>query len=471
MNSEWLSATEWARQEFGSAALGDPRRTRRLQQMAATIAKAPSGRVSSVFTRPRELQAAYDFLEHDHVDAVEILSAAARAAAKRAAAFPYVFVPIDGSSLNLVDRQRSKGFGVIGSGERKTAGLKVISALAVDVDGAPIGILAQRYWARPDRKKAGRLPNHARPTETKETQRWMEVINEVHEICDSHDAKAWVQIDREGDARPLLTQLAQTGEYFTVRSTWNRRLVASDGRDLYMADEIRRCPVVSIYDVEVPANPHRQARLARFHIRAMSVVLRLTDYWTKKVTQLPVTVVEAREYGTTPSGERPLVWRLLTNFPVATDEDLLEVVRGYTFRWRIEDLHRSWKRGGCHVEDTQLRSAGAVQKWATILVVVASRLERLKHLARTQPDLSADNELSPTEIKALILLKRRQAKRTETITNDIPTIATAVQWIAELGGYTGKSSGGPPGAITIGRGLEKLRIAAEVLASLDDNPT
>jgi hypothetical protein len=37
------------------------------------------------------------------------------------------------------------------------------------------------------------------------------------------------------------------------------------------------------------------------------------------------------------------------------------------------------------------------------------------------------------------------------------TIGAAVEWIARLGGYTGKSSGGPPGAITIGRGLERLK--------------
>ncbi len=48
----------------------------------------------------------------------------------------------------------------------------------------------------------------------------------------------------------------------------------------------------------------------------------------------------------------------------------------------------------------------------------------------------------------------------------MPTIAEATLWIAEFGGYTGKSSGGPPGSITIGRGLERLLIAAEVLEAL-----
>ncbi len=56
-----------------------------------------------------------------------------------------------------------------------------------------------------------------------------------------------------------------------------------------------------------------------------------------------------------------------------------------------------------------------------------------------------------TEIQALLLVRHGYAKRTEHITDDMmPTIAQATVWIARLGGYTGKSSGGPPGSITGG---------------------
>ena len=42
------------------------------------------------------------------------------------------------------------------------------------------------------------------------------------------------------------------------------------------------------------------------------------------------------------------------------------------------------------------------------------------------------------------------------------------QWIADLGGYTGKSSGGPFGSITLGRGLTKVVTVASALESLDE---
>jgi hypothetical protein len=120
------------------------------------------------------------------------------------------------------------------------------------------------------------------------------------------------------------------------------------------------------------------------------------------------------------------------------------------------------------VEETQLQNAAQVKKWATVLATVALRIERLKYLSRQQPDLPASVELSAVEIRTLLLLKRVQKKRNETIADVMPSIAQATRWIADLGGYTGKSSGGPPGSITIRRGLDEVRAGARVLEALEN---
>ena len=170
---------------------------------------------------------------------------------------------------------------------------------------------------------------------------------------------------------------------------------------------------------------------------------------------------------TTPAGEKPIDWLLFTNREVATFEDACMVVRGYATRWRIEEFHRAWKSGACRVEDAQLHSTPALIKWATILAAVATRIERLKQLARETPALPASTELQPTEIRALILLKRKQKKRTETV-SDTPTIGEAVRWLADRGGYVGKSSGGPPGATTISRGLHDVMVAAAAIEAFTE---
>jgi hypothetical protein len=181
---------------------------------------------------------------------------------------------------------------------------------------------------------------------------------------------------------------------------------------------------------------------------------------------LRVNVVDVREVGTTPRGEKPLHWRLLTNASVKTMREVLAIVDGYTKRWRIEELHRVWKSGALRVEETQLRSASRVIKWAILAVVTAARIERLRVLARTRPDDSALAAFSAHELDALILMKRSHAKRTERIPDDIPTIAQAVRWLADLGGYAGHKSSGRPGAVTLRRGLEYIGPVALALEAL-----
>jgi hypothetical protein len=219
------------------------------------------------------------------------------------------------------------------------------------------------------------------------------------------------------------------------------------------------------YDVELAGGPGRAARVAHVTLRAVDVLVPLKDPTTGKRREVKVSAINAREMVSCPTGEEPLDWLLLTNLRVEDFTQARAVVSTYALRWRIEEFHRTWKSAHCNVEDSQLRSEQALRKWALVMAAVASRIERLKLLARTKPDLPADTEFSEVELHALLLLKRRSKKKTETIPDSVPTIAQATLWLAKLGGYTGKSSGGPPSTITSSRGLAKLRSAADAIAA------
>jgi hypothetical protein len=108
-------------------------------------------------------------------------------------------------------------------------------------------------------------------------------------------------------------------------------------------------------------------------------------------------------------------------------------------------------------------------KWAIIMAAIASRIERLKHLHRTNPEGEAGSEFTRWEIAATVLMKRRYRKRTDPDPTAKPSIGELVLWLAELGGYTGKSSGGPPGSITIRRGLDMIAPIAAALEQLRDD--
>jgi hypothetical protein len=458
-----IEAQEWAEDEFGQADLGHWSRTSRLVRLAAAVARNPGGKISEVCRTDAERQAAYDFLEDGRISPASIAKAAITACAARASKELFVFVPVDGSSLNLADGTKSKRFGSIGSRERGANGLKVISCLAISPSGTPLGLLGQTWWARGARSKKKAA---ARKVQDKETRFWLETIDQAAGAVAELDCKPllWFQIDREGDNRHILQALKATGQWFTVRSSHNRRIKDQEGVRRYLSQRLLSSELQGEFLLDIPSNPNRSVRTACMEVRASSgVVLSLPDKSTKKRRELEVNVVWAIEKANTRPDEKPLIWCLLTNFPVATFQQARQVIRGYATRWRIEDFHRTWKSGGCNIEQSQLRDRDRMIKWATILAGNAVRIERLKHLSRQEPNLPASVELTPHEIQAVILLKRNYKKRTEEIPDTMPTISQATTWIAELGGYTGKSSGGPPGSTTIGRGFEMVRTAALVL--------
>ncbi len=463
---------QWAREQFGQVRIGDSRRTTRLVRMATHASQRPSGQISEVFTTGPEREGAYDLLESGHVNAAALMQSLAEVTVRQLGAESFAFVAVDGSSLSLSDHGKNKDFGSVGALKEGGRGLKVISALGVSPQGLPLGLLAQVWWARTNARthcsrKEKQRRNRKREVQEKETRHWLTAIIQASTQAKSAGTKLWFQLDREADNRTILLSLAESGHRFTVRSSWDRLIQTSGEDKQYLRPWLSQRAPGGQFLLTVTAGPNRTARCAHMVMRWTPVVLRLRDKRSKRECRLELTAVWAREQDTCPAGEKPLDWLLLTSTEVKTFLDAQCVIRGYTQRWRIEEFHKSWKSGACNVEQTQLRTLQAVTVWATILAAVAVRIERLKILSRTEPEQPASVELTDHEIRALILLKRENKKRTEHIPDTTPTIAQATLWIAELGGYTGKSSGGPPGAITIRRGLDYLRPAARLLEVIE----
>lgn len=468
-------AREWAREEFETLQVGDRRRALRLVNMATRAAERPAGKVSEVFKKDKERQGAYDLLEGQKVSVGAVLSAMGDATARRAAAESFAYVVIDGASITLTDREQTKGFGRVGNRD-SLRGLKVINALGLSRQGVPLGMFTQVWWARaPATVRTGTKKQRAaqkarfkrqRGTEEKETHYWLQAIEEATARAKETGAQLWFQLDREADCQAILMKLTDSNHSFTVRGSWNRLIEDADEESQHLLEWLAKRTPQGAYELDVPAGPQRTARRARMVVRWGQVVLRLGGE-QHSGRLLEINAVWTREQRTCPSGEKPLDWLLLTSTEVRSLDDAKQVIFGYTLRWRIESFHKTWKTGACNVEATQLRSQQAVTLWATLLAAVATRIERLKLLSRTEPDKPASEELDPYEIRALILLKREQKKKTENVPDSMPTIGQATRWIADLGGYTGRSSGGPPGAITIRRGLEYLKPAAHLLRQLE----
>lgn len=458
------SARDWCQEQFASADFGNVARARRASLMLRRVLERPSGRMTEVFDDGAERQAAYKFVEGKTAPAA-ITHALAEATLRQLADEPHVFVPVDGTSLSLTDRGGIKGFGSIGMRRLPTRGLKVIDALAVRRDGTTLGLLDLEWWSRAPRKRGSRA--RRRRLNQTEMHHWVDGIERVRSLFRGMSCVPWFLLDAEGDASTVLRSLLGGGCHFTVRVSQRARpVVQGPKRKTALGRHMQRRPVLGTRTIVVPEAPGRRARLAVLDVRAARVWLELPAYEHSGRTLVGLHVVWAREHRA-PHGEKPIEWMLLTDRPTESFEQACEVLDSYRQRWRIEEFHRAWK-SICRVEDTQLRAKDHVLRWATLLAAVATRAEQLKQLARNKPEMLASEVFNDVELRALIAMKRKQKKRTETVTDEVPTIATAVLWLAELGGYTGKSSGGPPGAITIGRGLERHAIWADAFATSEE---
>jgi hypothetical protein len=131
-------------------------------------------------------------------------------------------------------------------------------------------------------------------------------------------------------------------------------------------------------------------------------------------------------------------------------------------RWRLEEFHFAWKSGTCDVEATELRTTPRILTWATLLAAVAARVVQLRDASRAEPDAPASRGFDAAELRAIVALRQPPGVDPAAV----PTLAQAVRWVAEIGGYTGRSSGGPPGLVVIQRGLLDVAAAARALRFL-----
>jgi hypothetical protein len=456
---------QWAADEFGDAELGDRRRTERLVVLAAEVARTPAGTVTRACHTSASREGAFRWLENSEIRPDAVLSATRRATLRRCAGLRRVHVPLDGTALTLTDKKRSKGLGPVGQRDG-AQGVHFMTAFAVSSEGKPLGVVGQRSWVRNATKTAKR----SAPV-TSETDHWLELLRRTHREFEeqSPDCEAFYQLDRGADSGRVLSLAVEKDLLLTVRAAYDRNVDTKAGR---LWKEVSAAPKRAVFRLKIRARTHlrkrrrvggrriewrvnRRARMAKMEVRAIRVPLLFKNH-----TRLEMNAVLVRERGRRKTDR--VEWMLLTTHAIKTRAEVLSVVEGYVHRWRIEELHRTWKRGLCRVEDTQLRSTQAILKWAIILAAVAARAMHLTYLARQEPDRPALNELSKYELEALIVLREPKNIRI----GDAVTLAQAVRWLADLGGYMNPHQG-PPGPTVVGRGLDYVLPAARALQNRD----
>src|SRR4051812_44877562 len=128
--------------------------------------------------------------------------------------------------MSLTDRKREEGGGGIGGGFIGGAGLQGLPAVCISQGGVALGLRGAGLWARPKSPPRDKRKGKARPVEKKETQHWLSVMQQVRKVfaAEAPQTRPWFQLDRGGDAWPILLDGLHQGDLFTVRAAQDRRV-------------------------------------------------------------------------------------------------------------------------------------------------------------------------------------------------------------------------------------------------------
>lgn len=162
MDGEGLEHPEkWAVETFGTAELGDLRRTDRLVKMATALAENPSASLPESMRNWGETLAAYRFLDNEAVTHEQIMLPHWMTTREEAMQHSRILLLADTTDINLSSHETVEGLGPIGRG-KKAHGFFVHTVLAMDANTQQLlGCLYQEPFVR----EPARNPGKPRPSE------------------------------------------------------------------------------------------------------------------------------------------------------------------------------------------------------------------------------------------------------------------------------------------------------------------
>jgi hypothetical protein len=449
-----LDPRKWANEVFGSAALGDIRRTRRLVDYGAREAEA-LGRSTSDACRGNAAAAegAYKFVRNPHVEGDAIAESGFQATVRKARAFDVVLAVEDSTTLGYSHSVAEELGPLGGKSDAKTRGFWVHSVLLVAPEPRQVvGLVHQQRWIRDDGGTDGSVAE-------RESRKWEFASECVAERMGEQTARVISVCDREADIYEYLSFKLKRKERFIVRASNNRSLDRLDPPANFLWERIASIPSLGFMKIQVQQRGGRHARIKRevtLKISAECVKLKRPKHLGKNEQETPVFVwaIYAREeFGH--KGQEPIEWMLLTTEDASILASAIRIIQYYALRWRIEDFHKAWKSGTA-VEDRRMQSPENLERVAIVLAFLAVRILQLAEAYDAEPDAPCDNLLSLDELRVLwFKIENRPLPKSP------PSVTWAYQAIAKLGGWLNTKRSGRAGWDAMAKGWLRLSILVE----------
>jgi len=436
----------WAERNFGTAQLGDRRRTRRLVRSAAKIALYPEKPFTQVFDW-NELRGFYNLCDADEATYDAVLQPHWQNTRQAMRQHPLVLILHDTTELDFSSHRKLTGAGQVGN-ENGKGFLQHNSLAVVPQSRQVLGLAYQQLKTRqpaPDGEST-----YQRKRRTRESDLW---VDGIRAAGPPPSDGCWVDVcDRGSDDYEAMRAARAIGHHFLFRAAQNRIVHVSAAHDAqaYVLDYARSLTAAGHDTVEIPGRGGRPAR-------TVSVALAGAPVWVPAPTGTPqrrsqptiaAWIVRIWEPDPPADIDEPLEWILWCSLPARTVAELQERRDWYRLRWLVEVYHHI-EKNGCSEEDRRFETAERMATCLAVLAVVAVRVFQLRSALEHQPDAPATQVGTAAEIEVLRHLSGRK---------DQPlTVRSFVRGVAKLGGFLGRKADGDPGVMVLWRGYQRLQ--------------
>ncbi len=428
-------------EDFADADLGDERLNQRLRSVASLLAAQPNASLPQALS-PADLKAAYRLFGNEDVEVQALLASHLALTDRRCRQVPLVLAVQDTTELDYTAHRATRGLGYLNDLQHR--GLLLHTAIAFTPEGVPLGLLGQEMWVRDDADFGKRAKRKQLPITQKESYKWLRGLQSTLLAAQSAPHSHFIAVaDREADIYEFFAAPRAANCDLLVRACRIRNL--SDGE--HLAEYVAAQEVVAEVTVQVPKHEQQPARKATLQIRYAKVQLRPSN---PQQAPLELYAVLASEPDP-PAGAKAVRWLLLTSCVVDSLAQALQVLHWYSVRWGIEVWHKVLK-SGCNVEHKQLAEFSHLARMISVYSIIALRIHYATMLARAVPEISCEVVLERSEWQALCCVILQVAQPPA----EPPSLAQALRWVAQLGGFIGRKSDGEPGVTTLWRGWQRL---------------
>lgn len=452
--------------------LPDPRSCHRAGKMFVDLLIKGTAVVNKNSATHTEKIGAYRMLANDSFGHEELAEGSYRFCKKNANGKRHLLCIQDTTELNFTNhylRFSSDDQDIGPITNKNNIGFFCHPTLVIDPENQlPLGLSSFIIWSRSWGMKNRRERDYKnQDINEKESYRWIKSTEETKYLIDESTIITFIS-DRESDIYEEFASVPDNRTHLLIRSSYDRKLY---GDKLNLFEKLSSSKLRATYEINIQSGSKRTRRIAKMSLRYEKVKISHPINRAKgnKPDYVELWAIEARELPeSVPEKEDPILWRLLTTHEIKVITDALTYIEWYSQRWLIEELFHIIKTKGFCIESAQLEKGAGLKKLCVMTLQASLTVMTLKLSLQTQHKIKATLVFPEEYLPFFDMLMDELEGKTEKLKN--PYERGTIKWsawaIARLGGWSGYSSQGPPGYITLKDGLDRFNDKVETYLSV-----